>query len=434
MTHPDSATLYLAAAGKLPPDADAEMRLHIDECAACAETERELKALKLGLEDAEAVDMTDEDEAALTGVEPNTVPFRYAGDSLDEARMYAERLLATPADERETLVAGDEGFLTVETLCAAAEIVYKKIDNDPQRALGDALQLYKIAKMAPRRPGVFDDRNYALGETALTVVRAYVMLDQVSLAERWLEVSERTFRQTINPTPEVARVQMQLVILRLHQNRTKEALSLARAAQPVFQRYNMEREFWKGRYFEAVCLKISGEPSQALPIFQEALVYFRSTRNLDLAARTLQSLGNLYAESSDFKNAIPFMREAASLFQEVGNRVAFVQAKWGTADAVRLSGNPAAAVPLFEEVIDDYLELHMPNWASSLRLVLAETLLESGKSAEAEWQVRQALPSFDRPDARPEAMAALLLLKRAVEMRKIDKESLRRAREAFEAS
>jgi tetratricopeptide (TPR) repeat protein len=434
MTHPDSATLYLAAAGKLPPDADAEMRLHIDECAVCAETERELKAFKQGLDDVEAVDMTDEDEAALTGVEPNTVPFRYAGDSLDEARMYAERLLATPANERETLVAGDEGFLTVETLCAAAEIVYKKIDNDPQRALGDALQLYKIAKMARRRPGVFDDRNYALGETALTVGRAYRMLDQTGLAERWLGVSEQAFRDTMNPAPELARVAQERVAALIYRQNAAEALELTRGTQSVFERYDMQREYWVSRYREGMCLNMLERNDEALPLLQQALAAFRAMGDRSMSANSLQTIGSLHAERGDFSRAIPCMKEAAECFKAVGNKVSLLQAKWGIADAVRLSGNLAGAVPLFEEVVQDYLDAEMPNWAAALRLVLAEVHIELGQSARAEWEVRQALPCLDRPEARPEAVAALLLLKKAVELRRIDKDSLRRAREALEAS
>jgi tetratricopeptide (TPR) repeat protein len=431
MTHPDSATLYLAAAGKLPPDADAEMRLHIDECAACAETARELEALKQGLDDVEAVDMTDEDEAALTGVEPNTVPFRYAGDSLDEARMYAERLLATPANEREALVAGDEGFLTVETLCAAAEILYEKIENDPQRVLGDALQLYKIAKTAPHRSGLFDARNYALGETALTVGRAYRVLDQTELGERWLGIAETAFRGTINPAPELARVNLQRAALRMYQQNLPEALALSREVQPIFARFGMDRYFSISRFSEARSLHMMGETQQALPVYEEALRFFRASGDEDFAARVLQSMGDLYAESGNFARAIPCMKNAAEFFKRVGNTICLLQAKWGVADLVRLSGNLAASVPLFEEIIGEYTDAQMTNWAASLRLVLAEVFLELGRHSEAEWEIRQALPFFDRPDARPEAAAALVLLRKAVETRKIDRDSVRRAREVL---
>jgi tetratricopeptide (TPR) repeat protein len=434
MTHPDSATLYLAAAGKLPPDADAEMRLHIDECAVCAETARELEAFKQGLDDVEAVDMTDEDEAALTGVEPNTVPFRYAGDSLDEARMYAERLLATPANERETLVAGDEGFLTVETLCAAAEIVFKKIDNDPQRALGDALQLYKIAKTAPRRPGVFDDRNYALGEAALTVGKAYRTLDQTHLAERWLNLSEDAFQQTLNPTPELARVGLERAVAHVYRQRFQEALSIHREIQTVFIRYEMTSSYSLSRFREGYCLRMLGKIEPALQAYEQALSFFENSGDRNMAATVMQNMGDLYAEAGDLSRALPLMRKAVSIFQHEGNRVSLLQAKWCVADAVRLSGNPSDAVALFAELIQDYSDAEMPNWAAGLRLVQAENLLELGRHSEAEWEIRQALPYLDRPDAGPEAMAAILLLKRAVEARKIDKDSLRRAREALDTS
>jgi tetratricopeptide (TPR) repeat protein len=430
MTHPDSETLYLAATGRLNPDTAALMSGHLAECPPCAESERELRALGEGLAESENLKLAEvfqKEERA-----PKQFPYELVGLSSQEAQSYAERLLATPAEDREALVQSDRRFLDSQTFYAAAKIVVAQTERQPQPALLDALYLHKLAARLPKGGGQFDDRNYVLGEMALTVARAYRVLDQTELAERWLDTAEKSFKATINPAPSMARAKLVRVVIRLHQRREQEALALCQDADPVLTRYEMQDELWRSRFLKATCLDSLGRSREAIPLLEHAIEYFQSARNQEFAARALQALANIYADSGAFAKATPLMESAAEYFRETGNRVALLQVKWGIAEAVRVSGNLRTSVPLFEEIIQGYFDLEMPNWAAGLRLIQAETLLQLDRPAEAEWQVRQALPYLDHPDARPEATAAILLLKRALATQKLDADTVRKSRAALE--
>jgi tetratricopeptide (TPR) repeat protein len=343
----------------------------------------------------------------------------------DAARALAEKLLTTPRGEWSAAIEADASLLEPETLLAACEVIVKKIDRSPKDALEDAEALYQLASSSGVLTAIGPD---VLGEMALTVARAYRVLDQTELAERWLDTAEKSFKETINPAPCMAKAKLLRVLVRIHQRREQEGLALCREAEAVLNRYGMQDELWRSRFLGAICLDALGRPREAIPMLEQAIDYFETTGNHEFAARSLQTLGNIHADSGAFAEATPLMERAADYFRQTGNRVALLQVKWGIAEAVRVSGNLRASVPLFEEIIQGYFELQMPNWAAGLRLIQAETLLQLERPAEAEWQVRQALPYLDHPDGAPEAAAAILLLKKALDMRRLEVGVLRQAR------
>jgi len=68
-----------------------------------------------------------------------------------------------------------------------------------------------------------------------------------------------------------------------------------------------------------------------------------------------------------------------------------------------------------------------------LRIVLAEALLQGGRSAEAELELRTALPTIEREKMVPEGVAAIALLRESVRQRKTDPKALSAVREYLQA-
>jgi hypothetical protein len=62
---------------------------------------------------------------------------------------------------------------------------------------------------------------------------------------------------------------------------------------------------------------------------------------------------------------------------------------------------------------------------AALHLVVADLLLNQGAEAQAEWEIRAALPIIDEEKMVPEGMAAYALLRESVRRRKIDQNALR---------
>jgi hypothetical protein len=61
----------------------------------------------------------------------------------------------------------------------------------------------------------------------------------------------------------------------------------------------------------------------------------------------------------------------------------------------------------------------------SMHLVIADLLLDQGAEAQAEWEIRAALPIIDEEKMVPEGMAAYALLRESLRRREIDRGALR---------
>ena len=57
--------------------------------------------------------------------------------------------------------------------------------------------------------------------------------------------------------------------------------------------------------------------------------------------------------------------------------------------------------------------------------MIGDLLLEAGQDAQAEWEIRAALPIIDEEKMVPEGIAALSLLRESLRRRQIDKQALR---------
>ena len=121
------------------------------------------------------------------------IQFPFRSLSTEEGRLAAERVLSTPIEERSRLA------LTLridepETLLAICGRLRANLESAPQTSRDDAEYLYNFVEK-PRRPiGLFDEREYFLGELALIAGTACRILARREDAWRWFDRSEAAFR------------------------------------------------------------------------------------------------------------------------------------------------------------------------------------------------------------------------------------------------
>jgi hypothetical protein len=94
-------------------------------------------------------------------------------------------------------------------------------------------------------------------------------------------------------------------------------------------------------------------------------------------------------------------------------------------DLFRKQGERAAALEAYRQALADAAELRMRGDVAAIHLVVADLLLEAGQEAQAEWEIRAALPIIDEEKMVPEGIAALSLLRESLRRRQIDKHALR---------
>jgi hypothetical protein len=91
----------------------------------------------------------------------------------------------------------------------------------------------------------------------------------------------------------------------------------------------------------------------------------------------------------------------------------------------RRTKNRTAALDAYRQSLGGAIELGMRGDVAALHLVVADLLLEGGQDAQAEWEIRAALPIIDEEKMVPEGIAALSLLRDSLRHRQIDKQALR---------
>jgi hypothetical protein len=122
------------------------------------------------------------------------------------------------------------------------------------------------------------------------------------------------------------------------------------------------------------------------------------------------------------------------MLQQLGSRVHLVKLQWSMGDLLKKQGNRVAALDAYRQALGDAGELGMRGDVAAIHLVVADFLLEAGQDAQAEWEIRAALPIIDEEKMVPEGIAALALLRESLRRRKIDKQALRDLHGYFQES
>jgi hypothetical protein len=94
------------------------------------------------------------------------------------------------------------------------------------------------------------------------------------------------------------------------------------------------------------------------------------------------------------------------------------------AETLQRNGRLEAAIDSYRGAVNDLVELGIVTRAAYLRIVLAGALLEAGRSREAEWEIKKALPTIGAQRMVPEGFAAIALLRESVKQRRTDPRAL----------
>lgn len=343
----------------------------------------------------------------------------------------ADRLLQTDPSDR-LIRSGELQLEEPEMLLALSTRLRSLIESSPERGRDEAAFIYRFLEKPKRAIGVFDERDYFLGEFALIAGTACRFMFLCDEARRWFDRAESNFRHTVNAVSDWARVGYQRLALKMEERHCEEVLELLPSLVDSFRRLEMPEEALKCRFLEGAALKELGRLPEALAIFVDIRESALAMGAEKLIVGADASLIQLHAALGQPAAALRASREAVPLVRKLGNRVALGKLQWGIGDLFREQRDLASAVGAYREAKSELGEIGMRGDVAALHLVIADLLLELDRTGEATAEIGAALPIIEELKMVPEGVAALTLLRESLRHRTVNRQALRDLHGYFE--
>ena len=151
-----------------------------------------------------------------------------------------------------------------------------------------------------------------------------------------------------------------------------------------------------------------------------------------LAAIASQNVFQIHAFLGDTEAALAEAENAISALKRLDNRVGLAKLQLGLGYLLRSSGRLQDSINAFRRSQCDFAQIGMQADVAATHLVLADLLLDANQPAQAEWEIRAALPVIDELKLVPEGIAAFSLLRDSIRRRQIDRQALRSLNGYFE--
>lgn len=358
-------------------------------------------------------------------------PWHSATLSLEAARAAAQQVLATPLADRAAK-ASELHLEDAEQLLALCDLLRGRLESSPSTVRDDAEFLYAFLEVPKRPIGKFEEREYYLGELALTAGIACRLLARREEARRWFDRAETVFVLTQNSSAHLARLGYQRLAVRAEERQFDAVMELSKRWSESFVALGLPEEALKCRFLEAHALKETDRLAEAKQAFREVGQEAKRLCNDTLAAIAAQNLCQIHAFVGEAEEALRMAREAAPIFRRLDNRVNLAKLQLGLGYLLRGQRQLDPAIEAYRDAQRQFAEIGMQADVAATHLVLADLLLDAGQPAQAEWEIRSALPVIEEFKLVPEGIAALSLLRDSVRQRQIDRQALRSLNGYFE--
>jgi tetratricopeptide (TPR) repeat protein len=352
---------------------------------------------------------------------PSGVPL-----SPEEATSAARRYLEA-ASERSPESTSD-ALSNADVLSSTLRLLREQWATSPQSVSDEAVHIYRWLQNS-ERIGLFDERDYFLGEAAFIAGTASKFLGNRVDALRWLDRAEAGFRHTVNAAPGLSSVSYARLCVRFDMGRFDDVVDLMPSLVESFKKLEMPVEAAKAKLVLAMALKNSGRVEDALTHLEAVGDEPCMEKNPTIRAQVLSERGDALRMTDRIDEAMSCYREALPLLASGQASAGRADLRMFVAGAYRAKGALDTALTAFKSAASDYKELGMATRAAYVGVLISETLLALDRPREAEWEILQALPTIEEQKMVPEGFAAVALLRESVKRRKTDPNALRELRE-----
>ena len=351
--------------------------------------------------------------------------------SSEENRAAAERLLGTPFLERLSKIA-ELRLEDPENLLSITDLLRDRRETSPAEVCNEAEFFYRFLEKPRRKVGLFDERQYFLGEFALIAGTACRHLSRWDEARLWFDRAESGFRHTANAVGELSRLAYQRLALRMEERELDAVLELAPPLADSLIDLGMPEEALKCCFLEGLALMESDRLSESVDVFQRICREATTLGSERFLASAYGNLTHVYGMMGDSANAIEASRLAIPVLKRLDDRIALAKVQWGLATMLREIGQIPGSIEAYRTAQREFGLIGMRADMAALSLVVADLLLETGREHEAMGEVLAALPIIDELKMVPEGVAALSLLRESLRQQKINRQALRDLHGYFE--
>ncbi len=343
----------------------------------------------------------------------------------------AEKVLATPIEQRYGLAESLQ-LEDPETLLSLCSLLRYRLDSSPAAVRDEAEFLYRFIETPRREIGLFDEREYFLGETALLAGTACRHLSRREEAHVWFDRAEAGFRHTVNAPGDLSRLGYQRLAERLEERQIDVVLEMLPPLVESFRSLEMRDDALKCRSLEGLALMESDELSAALQVFEEIAEEAESIGNGKLLGSAYTNLTHLHAMMGNADAALAASAKAIPVLRRQNDLVSLAKVQWGIATLLRETGRIDASIEAYRRAQEEFASIGMRADVAALNLVVADLLLETGREVEAQREIAGALPVISELKMAPEGMAALSLLRESARRQEINRQALRDLHGYFE--
>jgi hypothetical protein len=342
----------------------------------------------------------------------------------------AKRTLVTMESLRLEFSESDlEGSEQLLSLCT---LLWGLGEVEPARARNEAVLLYGFLEKSKCSIGIFDERDYYLGEFALIAGGTCRILSKRKEASRWFDVAEANFGRSRNASAHSARLAYQRLALKLEERDFISVLELAPRWVECFSRLGLAEDALKCRFLEAHVLKETERLEEAKQKFRLIKTDAEALGLDRLAAIAGQNLFQIHVSLNEVEQAIMEAKGAALILAHHNNRVGLAKIHLGVGFLLRGQRRLPESIEAFRESQRQSAKLDMRADVAAVNLILADLFLDAGQPSYAEREIRAALPAIDELKLVPEGIAALSLLRDSLRRRQIDHQALRSLSSYFE--
>lgn len=351
---------------------------------------------------------------------------RFPGQGLSAAagREAAQRVLETAMSERRSA----SSVLRLddpETLLSVCEMLRGQLESAPATVHDEAAFLYRFLERPRRDIGLFDEREYFLGEAALLAGTACRQLSRREEAHLWFDRAEAGFRHTVNAEADLSRLGYQRLAERLEERQLEVVLELSPPLIESLRKLGLREEALKCAFLEAIALMELDEVQRSIESYQAICSEAQALGNDRLLASAFVNLTHAYGMAGCSEEAVDASSRAIPILKRLNDRVALAKVQWGLATMLRETGATEPSIEAYRGAQEQFEALGMRADIASLNLVIADLLLDLGQDAEALREISAALPVIDELKMAPEGMAALSLLRESARRQEINRPALR---------
>lgn len=357
-------------------------------------------------------------------------PWRDRRLAPEEGWKDAELILSTQFGERREK-SQELRLEDPELLLCVCEVLRSRLETSPAAVRDETEFFYDFLDKPKRKIGHFDEREYFLGELALTAGTACRFLFRREECRRWFDRAEASFVLATNGLSHIARLAYQRLALAAEERRFAEVLEHAPRWSESLTRLGLAEDALKCRFLEGVSLRELGEVAASVEVFHQIYLEAEKQKNLRLMAQAANNLAQYHRALGDLNKSLTYARKALPLLEQLDSRVHLVKLRWCVGDILREQGKLLEAIEAYRAARLAAEVVGMRGDVAAIHLVLADVLLETGQERQAEWEIRAALPTIDEEKMVPEGIAALTLLRESLRHRKIDRNALRQVHGYF---